>query len=362
MFYTCFSLVLPVFFLNKLIFLSMLFLMVIGVVFSKVKVFSYSPIIILTIFLYSFFISMWFESYSILRQQLMLVSSSLFLIYYIKFADVNMDNIAIISGFVLSLSTLLLIGSVVYEIIPIYNVFETYSSIGAGSRDVGNGVQDFFRLGGVPFLFISFSVLLKRIFEKIKPLYIVLLVFISFCIILSSTRSILVGCLLIVSFMFARKYIILSFYLPFIAFFYFLFNFDPSGGFFDTKDFGNAIKLKDAMSFIDWANIKNILFGEGLASLYYSGGRGYLVAQTENTFLDNIRYFGVILTLVFYLAILFPTLKCLSFRVEGGFYFSVMLIYILMSMTNPMLVNSFGFIVVLWYWSNVLNVEKEKCE
>jgi hypothetical protein len=338
----------------------MLLMLIVGGFFGRVKIVSFSPIIILTIFLYSFLISMGSDFSDSLRQQLFLVCSSLFLIYYIKFTDVCMDDVAVVAGVVLSLSTLLLLLSVVYDITAVYSVFDAYGSIGAGKRDVGNGVQDFFRLGGLPFLFISFSVLINKISKKFEFWNVFFLILISFCIILSSTRSILVGCFLIVVFMFAKKHIVLSIYLAFIAFVYFLLNFNPSGGFFDAKDFGNAIKLKDAMSFLDWANVSNILFGEGLASFYYSGGRGYFVAQTEITFLDNIRYFGVILTLVFYMAILFPTYKKLSFKVEGGFYFAVMSIYILMSITNPMLVNSFGFIVILWYWSNVLNVTKRE--
>ncbi|MCL1139580.1 hypothetical protein [Shewanella pneumatophori] len=355
--YTCFSLVLPVLFVNKLVFMLMLVMLFIGVVFGNVKVITFSPFLIIIIFLYSFLISMTTGVAEGLRQQLMLVCLSLLLIYYIKYTDVCMDSVALFSGVVLSLSTLILFLSVVFEIDSLQTVFDNYGSIAAGSRDVGNGVQDFYRLGGLPFLFISFSVVVRNLSLKFDFWNVFYFFLISFFIILSSTRSVLVGCILILFFMFGRKHIILSIYLLFIALAYLLVKFDPAGGFFDTNDFGNAIKIKDALSFLDWANVTNILFGEGLASLYYSGGRGYFVAQTEITLLDNIRYFGLILTIVFYSAILFPNYKKLAYKVDGGFYFAVMFIYILMSMTNPMLVNSFGFIVVLWYWSNVLNVK-----
>jgi len=271
-----------------------------------------------------------------------------------------MDEVAVVSGGIMCISTLILIYSVVYNKPSLYNLFEAYGSIAAGERDVGNGVQEFFRLGGLPFLFITFSVLIRRLLIKIDIYNSSLLLLTSACIIVSSTRSILIGCFLILTFLFARKYKILSTYLFVIGFVYVFIFFNPLGGFFDTNDFGNSIKLKDAGSFVDWANLTNILFGEGLGSLYHSAGRGYLVAQTEITLLDNIRYFGVIITFLLYLAILFPSLRYLPFKVDGGFYFAVMCIYILMSLTNPMLFNSFGFIVILWYWSNVLNVKNEK--
>ena len=332
-------------------------MLLLGIYFFNVKVYTYSPFIILMFFLYSFLLSMGFEYSAALRLQLMLLTASLFLIYYIKLSNVNMDEVVVVLGWVMCISTLVLIYSVAYNKPSIYNLFETYGSIAVGKRDVGNGMQDFFRLGGVPFLFITFSVLIRRLIIKVDIYNSSLFVLTSFCIIISSTRSILIGCLLILAFLFARKYKILSVFLSGIGVVYVFIFYNPLGGFFDVSDFGNSIKLKDAGSFVDWANSTNILFGEGLGSLYFSAGRGYLVAQTEITLLDNIRYFGVIITFLLYLSILFPSFRYLSFKVDSGFYFAVMCIYMLMSLTNPMLFNSFGFIVILWYWSNVLNIK-----
>jgi hypothetical protein len=34
-------------------------------------------------------------------------------------------------------------------------------------------------------------------------------------------------------------------------------------------------------------------------------------------------------------------------------YFITFIFYLMMAMTNPMLFNSYGMIVVVWYWSNI---------
>jgi len=355
--YCCFSLVLPVLFVNKIVFFLMF--MVLACVIFKAKLQTFSPFIIFSIFLYSFVLSFGFDYSSGLRIQLMLVTFTLFLIYLIETFAIDMNKVVISSSVVFSISTLLLVYSVVNETSVIFLLFEKYGEIAVGSRDVGSGSQEFFRLGSAPFLYVGFSILLKRMTSNVKLMDCIYLVLIVTCILLSSTRSILIGCILISFFILFRKYLTLVLPLVLFSVVCIMMNTDFSGTMFDSNDFGNSIKLKDVGSFVDWARPVNLLFGEGLASLYYSDGRGYLVSQTEITLLDNVRYFGVPLTLIFYFAVLWPILNRVPWRVDNGFPFAVMSIYILMALTNPMLINSFGFIVVLWYWANILKVTKK---
>ena len=328
------------------------------------KIRTFSPFIVFFIFLYSFVISFGFEVKEALRIQLFLSTIILFLIYFIDVFRVDMDKVALIAGGVLCIGTIFLMFSILYNVNAVSVFFKNYGGGSRGVRDVGNGVQDFFRLGGVTFLFVSISIVLKKLFLKVSLVNFILLVLFLFTVVLSSARSLLVGVFLILVFLTLKKMkpmtllIVLCssiFCFVFVAFFT-----DFSIAMFSRSDEGTSHKIKHALSFIDWTNNYNLLFGEGLASLYFSMASNVFTPQTEITLLDNIRYFGIVLTIVFYLALLFPSFSIAPWKVDNGFPLVVMLIYILMSLTNPMLVNSVGFIVVLWYWSEILNYKDKK--
>ncbi|WP_157619163.1 hypothetical protein [Psychromonas aquimarina] len=275
-----------------------------------------------------------------------------------------MNKIALLSGIVLCIGTILLMLSILYELNMVSALFKSYGGGSQGVRDVGNGAQDFFRLGGVTFLFVSISIVLKKMFKKINLVDFILLLLFLFVIILSSARSLLVGVFLALVFLTLKKVKPITLFflvgICLLCFLFIAFFSDFSIAMFSLSDEGTSHKIKHAISFIDWVNNYNIFFGEGLASLYFSSASNEFTSQTEITILDNIRYFGIVLTIVFYFAILFPSFSIAPWKVDNGFPLVVMLIYILMSITNPMLVNSVGFIVVLWYWSEILHHEDKK--
>jgi hypothetical protein len=101
-----------------------------------------------------------------------------------------------------------------------------------------------------------------------------------------------------------------------------------------------------------------MLFGEGLASYYYSSGVNQTVAHTEVTPLDLARYFGLPLTVVACLAFLFPLLKRDAYSGKARAAVVIVVIYLGISLTNPVLGNSYGLVVVLWYWSVILSGSK----
>ena len=98
----------------------------------------------------------------------------------------------------------------------------------------------------------------------------------------------------------------------------------------------------------------SLLFGEGLAATYFSSGYNALTAQTEITLLDMARYFGLPLTALLYAALLFPTPQGSSYHEENRSAVVIFLLYLSISMTNPVLFNSYGLLVVIWYWSRIL--------
>jgi hypothetical protein len=97
-----------------------------------------------------------------------------------------------------------------------------------------------------------------------------------------------------------------------------------------------------------------LLFGDGLASTYYTVGFQIRAAQTEITLLDMIRYFGLPLTALLYAALLFPSLRQRSIDRRKLKAIVIFAVYLLMSLTNPILFNSFGLMIVVWYWTRML--------
>lgn len=361
--YVSFSLTLPQMLINKFAFVVMfLILLLLGPV-SKIKIQSFSPALILTFFIYAFLISTNFVPDEGLRIQLMLSVASLFLIYFIRLFDIDVDKISVLSGVFLSLSTFLMAYSFLESNFLLYNIFEKYGSLGVGARDVGNGTQDFFRLGGAPFLFVSFSVLVKKIFDKINIVNIVLLIIIVVAMLLSSARSLIVASLLIVFWLIIQriKHLVIVLFPVLLAasIMGIILFVDFSGTMFDVNDAGNSHKVQHAISFFNWLDFNRFIFGEGLASQYFSSAVERFTPQTEITILDNVRYFGFPLTVAFYLALVFPSIKICPWKVEDGYPLAVFSVYLLMSVTNPMLINSYGFIVVLWYWGHILKERKE---
>ena len=88
--------------------------------------------------------------------------------------------------------------------------------------------------------------------------------------------------------------------------------------------------------------------GDGLAAYYYAVGRGKIVAHTENSLFETLRYFGAIFTTIIYLKIIYPTKNFYNSKIKNK-YFTIFGVYLLMSLANPIFFNSVGALVILWY-------------
>lgn len=122
---------------------------------------------------------------------------------------------------------------------------------------------------------------------------------------------------------------------------------------FSSDEQSNNIKIGHIISFLNVADWKMLVFGNGLGTYYYTEGYGELAAQTEITWMDSVRYVGLPLSLLLFSVLLFPNRKYLA-SVQGSSSRLIMFMYLLMSLSNPVLFNSFGFLVILWYWSVVI--------
>ncbi len=151
-----------------------------------------------------------------------------------------------------------------------------------------------------------------------------------------------------------------------VAAFFYLLN---HSNFFDLQNSSNSIKIGHIVSYFEQFNLKQAIWGDGLATYYYTnyapGAKDFLV-QTEVTMLDHFRYFGIPLTIVVWISMVFPRWS----DVSGGWKnlsiwkikeeVSVLLLYFVWAQLNPVLFNSFGLIVVLWYWNVLLRKTKKE--
>ncbi|PBJ23094.1 hypothetical protein BSF44_27060 [Pseudomonas sp. ACN8] len=357
----CLSTVLtPVFLLNKLIF-APLFLLSIGFLFFRPAI-TYAPLLIVLIFIYGYFLGFLSGADDSLGRQMLFGSVALFLIYFINNFKVDMSRAVKFTGAIFALvmcglSFLLM----VLPSLPIGRILLDYYNANElgfyGVRNFG-GLQMFMlHHRSTPFLLVPLSLFFIDFLnlKKIGALFFVIVV--STAIVCSASRALMVMALVSLSVLYfshknwSMRLLMIIVAVPLVAFaLYFLAS---ETSMFSSNEQSNSIKIGHLISFfgiIDW---DMLLFGKGLGAYFFTEGYGAVVSQTEITWMDAIRFFGLPLSALLLLVLLFPV-RNISLDSVSASSRLIMILYLIMSMSNPVLFNSFGFLVVLWYWSIVL--------
>lgn len=120
---------------------------------------------------------------------------------------------------------------------------------------------------------------------------------------------------------------------------------------FSAEEQSNTVKIAHFDSFLTFIDENPIvlLTGDGLGSQYYSNAPNINqeVYQTELTYLDVIRYYGLIGCLYFLLLLIVPFSSTAPDRLNlTGF-----LAYLIVAGSNPLLFNSTGMLAVTFFWS-----------
>ena len=136
-------------------------------------------------------------------------------------------------------------------------------------------------------------------------------------------------------------------------------------------DRSNAVKIGHMICYFDQFNLKQAFIGDGLASYYlttFTPTDKLMLAQTEITFLDHCRYFGIPLSVTIWLGMVFPKANRIALDIRKWKIWqaidelAVLLIYFVWAQLNPVLFNSFGLVIVLWYWNVLFKKTQEgKC-
>jgi hypothetical protein len=134
--------------------------------------------------------------------------------------------------------------------------------------------------------------------------------------------------------------------------------------FFNPTEYSNAVKLGHWSSYIaEFEQHPSYLFwGEGADTEFYSKGFEKKTTITELTYLELVRNFGIPITLLFFMALFWPLIPLLGRRARdtGISYLAVPYgVYLLMSASNPLLLNTTGMLVVISAWGAALTLYRK---
>lgn len=381
------TLVLPMTPINKVaLALALLFFLIFS---GKYIISSLAPFIIIGIFLYGFLLSVIFGNCdSDLARQFLLSSFLLLLVFPIMNYEINFDKIIKIGGWILIICDLLfvlyaadkhsihllfnmeVIAPYVTRFIPtqLIETIEKYSETAVGIRGFFGEGSGMIHLGTIPFLYLPICLWFNDFLDTHKLRRLIPIVISVILIIISTSRALLLlsvimcACLFVIH---ANTFLGKTFRFLLVAgigigaVIYIAFN---STVFSPTEE-SNLVKIGHIFSAFSDMDVFQALFGRGLGSLYYSSGLGKVIAHTEITLLDYFRYVGIPLALTIYFQLLCPSLDRIG-KVSGigGSIFAFNLIlfgYLVISLTNPVLINSMGFLVIIWYWTKILPPDRK---
>lgn len=133
----------------------------------------------------------------------------------------------------------------------------------------------------------------------------------------------------------------------------------------EKTESSNMVKYGHLVSYLDLfdSNPDILLWGQGIGSLFYSSGFGEIVPQTEWSYIEIVRYAGLIgglfIICIYYypLFILYKKRNTLQYALPFGMGY---IFYLGIAGTNPLLISSTGMLALLIAYSYVLSPHHRK--
>ena len=333
--------------------------------FLKSKIFAKNYIIsalaINSIFVYGYLMSFLNPCDQELAKQFVLTSLILFLIHFIINFGIDFNKACEECGQLMLFFTFLIVLSEWFPNVPFLSQVSSYinsmNQVAISERDfLVENVVNTIAFSTVSFFYVPLCIVVFRIHEKWNWKDIVRFLLYSTAIILSGSRGIILAAVLFLAIQYiktglARSKIAATLLAVFILI--------PVGDYllnqtlvFSQEEVSNKTKIGHFNGYINQITWQNALFGKGLGSYYDSFGKDGSSAHTELTPVDLARYFGIPLALAVFGFMLFPNTFWDRYPSHSGSARIAFVIYICLSATNPVLINSSGMLVVLWYWTN----------
>ena len=316
---------------------------------------------IMGIFFYGLVLAITADNDRALALQFFLAIFVLTLTHFVEYFHIDMDRASEICGKAMVLFTMLYATFALNPTLPYATVlvewFNIISSSSTSEREFSDTATSTLALGTAPFLFVPFCIVTIRLFQRFRGSDFFWLMLYAGTIISSGARGIIVVALAFLVLAALRLASPLVRILVVIAVGVLFFIIIPEilvyTNIFSDEEVSNNVKIGHFDSYIDVLNISNGLLGEGLGSYYYSSGKGLLIQHTEITPLDMARYVGIPLATMFFIILLIPRIKLITPRYFEFIYTISFALYLVLSVTNPVLINSYGMLVVVWYWTKL---------
>ena len=399
--YTLTSLLIPLASVNKLIFIALVMLYGAYILFfKKEKKFAclkmtLAPVIIIAIFVYGYVRAMFGTNDMALARQFLLGTGMFVLIYPIEEFEIDMQALMlIIAKIYIAIYAIYVIDAINIMDYTVPGFVKSFAGLfdngitraigdwlmvlGGGwmrYRKIfsGNGMMIY--LGSISFILVLISALYIDFFRTKKwanLIWAMVGMLLSFTAGQRACMLFIPATLCVITWLqLNRKWKRIFFGMLMIAaaaaFIYLLRN----TSIFSFTDRSNAVKIGHLICYFEQLNLKQTLIGDGLASFYlttYSPTTQEMLAQTEITFLDHCRYFGIPLSLTIWLGMVFPKWNGMIKDIRKWNIWqvkeelAVLIIYFVWAQLNPVLFNSFGLVIVLWYWSVLFKkTQKGKC-
>jgi hypothetical protein len=115
----------------------------------------------------------------------------------------------------------------------------------------------------------------------------------------------------------------------------------------DANERSNAYKISFLNDYMDlFSDVQILLLGQGLGSYFFTEARGY-VSLTELTYVEFVRRFGIIVSLIVFFMLLCPLYKLFYAKYRDIHYFFISyFVYLIMCFFNPLLMSSTGMLIL----------------
>lgn len=128
----------------------------------------------------------------------------------------------------------------------------------------------------------------------------------------------------------------------------------------ETDEGSNEIKYGHLESYIELfsKNLDVLFWGQGAGGVFYTKGFGGITVQTEWSFIELIRYFGIFGAIYIMGVYVYPVLVIWKHRSVLKYAFPIIssyILYLLIAGTNPLLINSTGMLALLVVYSYAYN-------
>lgn len=349
--------------LNKLLFVALTLWLLADMLFARAPEVTIptAPMAIFAIFVYGYVLSVFHRADAALALQFLLSVLILFQISFIERHQIDVEKLVRVSSNVMVLATILLWCAYFIPGMPmggqILDFMRTYGLSAVGERDFFEDPTISLHLGTAPMLLVGFALHAKRFAAQRRISYLLLALVTLLGLLLSASRGLIAGAgLLAVILLWVhapRRARWLLLFALLVAVGYGLQQLLAASTILSAEEVSNRGKLGHLQSFFEQLTASSLLFGRGLANWFYSVGADGMKADTEISPMDMVRYFGVPLTAVLYWFLLLPVQRWRSYGGSTRIDVIIFVVYVLLSFTNPILFNSMGMLVVLWYWSRV---------